>query len=782
MDKKRIVDQMTLKEKVELCDGSDFWHSACLERLSIKRLKMSDGPHGLRCQGDDVDMFGINKSLSSTCFPTAVTAAASWNEELFALEGAAIGKEALKEGVSVVLGPACNIKRNPLGGRNFEYISEDPYLSGKMAAAFIRGQQSVGASSCVKHFALNNQEYKRQNSDSLVDDRTAREIYLYPFELAVKEGAPDALMCAYNLINGVHASDNSFLLSDLLRDEWGFDGVVITDWGAMNDRIEAFKAGCDLNMPGGSGYMGRAVRDAVKDGRLDEEKINASVRRILGLVEKHENDAKPSFSYDEHNALAEEIALQGAVLLKNEGALLPLDRKSKVCLIGAMAKDMRYQGSGSSHINPISLTDIAEEMSFLPYYPCGDANGNVSDEDIRTAINAAREHESAIVVVGLPDVFESEGFDREHMCLPTGYNKLVDAVTSANGNTVIVLVGGSVVELPWADRVRSILFMGLSGQAGGRAAVKLIFGERSPSGKLTESWPMKYDDVVSRETFGVKDVEYREGIFVGYRYYDSAELDLRFPFGHGLSYSSFDYGNATVEGNTVRLTVKNSGAYSAAEIVQLYVAASCDGVYRPRRELKGFARVELDVGEEKEIVFSLDERSFSVWDNGWVIPEGEYTVEIGASSRDIRRTAKIVPRVMKAVEPSNADAWYFEPKGLPSRSAWESIMGRSVTPRAEKKKGEFDMDSTCLEMKDSAWIMRLQYRITEMILARSFGGKKDKSDPAYKMMLNSSSDGSMRSLVINSQGMMSENSARMLLALANGQYFGAIKALFKRYK
>lgn len=559
MKMKEAISEMSLQKKIAFCTGADFWHTKALPQYDIPAIMMSDVPHGLRCQKGEADMIGVNKSLPATCFPTAVTAGATWNRELYAAEGEAIGQEALAAGVPVVLGPGCNIKRNPLGGRNFEYISEDPYFAGEMAAAFIRGQQSTGAASSLKHFAANSQEYKRQNGDSQMDERTLREIYLAAFEIAVKEEHPGTVMCAYNRINGVHCSDSKKLLTDILRSEWGFDGTVVTDWDALNDRIRGFQAGCDLNMPGGSRFMERSAMEAAKNGILSEKDIDASVERILRLVEKAQ-EAKPSpVDWDAHHALAQTIVEQGAVLLKNEGGILPLSSPDLV-LIGHMAKEMRYQGSGSSHINPTRLVNLTDAMPSVPFVDCCDAQGNVTEDALREAVQAAKAHEIAVVVAGLPEIYESEAFDRAHMGLPEGHNRMIEAVAAANPNTVVVLLGGSAMELPWADKVKAILYAGLPGQAGGQAIANLLAGKANPSGKLTETWPISYSDVISKDTFGKRNTEYREGIYVGYRYYDKAVKAVRYPFGHGLSYTTFTYSDLKVDGKAVSVCVTNSGA------------------------------------------------------------------------------------------------------------------------------------------------------------------------------------------------------------------------------
>ncbi len=780
MDIQKIISGMTLEEKISLCTGADFWHTKEMPRHGIPAVMMSDGPHGLRCQAAEADMIGVNESLPATCFPTAVTAGATWNRELYAAEGEAIGKEGAAAGVSVVLGPGCNIKRNPLGGRNFEYISEDPYFAGKMAASFIRGQQSVGVASSVKHFAVNNQEYKRQNGDSQLDERTFREIYLTPFEIAVKEGKPGTVMCSYNKINGIHASDSKELLTDILRTQWGFDGLVVTDWGALNDRIAGYQAGCDLNMPGGSRFMEKAAAEAVRMGKLDEACIDRAVERILRLAALSQAIAKPEIDWDAHHDLALRIAEQGAVLLKNEDHILPLC-ESNMVLIGCMSASLRYQGSGSSHINPTKKINLTDAMPGVPCCPCGDKYGHVTEQDLRDAAEAVKKQKIAVVVVGLPENYESEAFDRDHMRLPEGHNKLVEAVAKANPNTVVVLLGGSAMELPWADRVKAILYMGLPGQAGGEAAANLLTGKANPCGKLTETWPMSYEDVISKDTFGNKNTEYREGIYVGYRYYDKAGKAVRYPFGYGLSYTSFEYSDLRVQDRIVSVKIQNTGSASGGEVVQLYIAPPKSGIFRPVRELKGFERVELEPGESKTVEFTLDDRSFAIWNDGWKIPGGAYTVQIGASSRDIRleQTMEIAGEEI-AIPAWHTGSWYETLAGTPGREEWEKLMGHPVPIISEPKKGQFTMDSTCKEMKDHSLVMKIQYMVTENIIAKSFGGKKDLSDPGYKMMLTCSTDCPLRSTIISGGGAMSDSLAQGLLYMANGHYIKGIAAMLKK--
>ena len=778
MDIKKILSEMTLEDKISLCTGKDFWRTKAMEQYGISSITVSDGPHGLRCQSGEADMIGINQSIPATCFPTAVTAGATWNKELYYKEGEAIGKEAAALGVSVVLGPGCNIKRNPLGGRNFEYISEDPYVAGKMAASFINGVQSVGVGTSLKHFAVNNQEFKRMNGDSRLDDRAFREIYLAPFETAIKEGKPSTVMCSYNKINGIHASDNKQLLTDILRDEWGFDGLVMTDWGALNDRVAAFRAGCDLNMPGGSDYMNSEALLAVQKGELDEAYIDASVERILRLVEHSAKIKKCEVNFDEHHALAKKIATEGAVLLKNDDNILPISENDCV-LIGSMARNIRYQGSGSSHINPTKLSSVRDFMSNAAFCDVGNDVGDISPEEIKQAVGMAKEKKTAVLIIGLPDSYESEAFDREHMRMPDGYIALVDAVSEANPNTAVVLLGGSVMELPFADKVKAILYMGLPGQAGGEAVADILLGRANPSGKLTESWPISYKDVISRDTFGVRDPEYRESIYVGYRYYDKANKSVRYPFGHGLSYTSFEYSNLEINGKNVNISIKNTGYMAGSEVVQLYVAPKNEGYFRPVRELRGFDKVYLVPGESKTISFTLDDTSFAIWSNGWKVPSGEYIIEIGSSSRDIR-LAESITVSGENLEWSCPNSWYQTLLGNPTREEWEKLMGRSVPLSVEPRKGEFTMDNSCLEMKNHSFMMWVQYLVTKSIVSKRIEGKKDMSNPTYKMMITSAVDCPMRSAVINSGGMMGESLARGMVLMANGKLIKGIVAMIKK--
>lgn len=767
MDGESIIKRMTLREKILFCTGADMWHTKRIMRLGIGRITMSDGPHGMRFQGDIKGIAGMNTSAPATCFPAAVTAGASWDEELLFEMGATIGKEAHDLGVDIVLGPGCNIKRNPLCGRNFEYFSEDPYLSGVLAAAHVHGLQSEGVSACIKHFCANNQEAHRQSSDSEIDERALREIYLAPFEAVVKTAKPDTLMCSYNMINGTYASDNSRLLNDILRKEWGFSGLVMSDWGALNDRIAAFRAGCDLCMPGGSKYMLKQTIKAVKSGELDERYIDESVRRILRVYEKYvERDTKKRAHFPTHHVSAQRVAEEGAVLLKNDG-ILPLSADD-ICLIGHMCEETRYQGSGSSHINPHKQVHIRDAFPDTPYFACCDELGAADDAAIEKAAQLASRHKIAVIVAGLPECIESEGFDRENMRLPDGHNAMIRAISAANPNTVVVLLGGSSMELPWEKSVRAILYMGLPGQAAGTALFRLLTGEISPSGKLTETWTNTLRDVHTH-SFGERAVEYRESIYVGYRYYDTAHIPVRYPFGHGLSYTSFSYDNLSLTASGAELDVTNTGNVKAAEIVQLYVHAHGSPVHRPEKELKGFARVELAAGETKRVKFTFEERTFAVWNDGWRTYGGRFTVMLGASSHDIRLSAEMTVSGEKMLmQKEEKSTWYDAPTPqTPPRDEWLSLMKQPPKEHKMKQNGEFDMNSSCLDMYEYSWVMRVLYKLITWLVKRRVKGAADKSNPEFRMMFTSTVECPMRTIVISSCGLVGEWFVRLLLRFAN---------------
>ena len=770
------IEKLTLEELIALGSGADAWHTKAFPLAGIPALQMNDGPHGLRKLIDDTELADNNRSVPATCFPTAVLSACSWDPALLEELGRAIGEEAAANGVGLLLGPGTNIKRNPLCGRNFEYFSEDPVLAGKLAAAFIRGVESTGVGACLKHFACNSQEYKRFNSDSVMDERTLREIYLSAFETAVKEGKPSALMCAYNKLNGEHCSDSRKLLTEILRDEWGFDGMVVTDWGAMNDRVLGYQAGCDLNMPGGTAYQEKETAEAVRAGVLDRELVRRSAERILRLADRAQavQRSRPPFDAESHHALAGRIAVESAVLLKNKDAVLPISEKTDVLFIGPMAEQLRFQGGGSSHINPLRLSQIRELRPDVPFVMGCPLDGSSDKKLLQEAKKAAKKAGVPILFLGLPDIAESEGFDRVSMKMPEGYVQLIEAVAEVNPHTVVVLCCGSPVEMPWADRVKAILFAGLSGEAGAEAILDLLFGRANPCGKLAESWPLRYEDCVSSSFFGTghKDAHYREGIYVGYRYYEKLGTEVRYPFGYGLSYTTFSYSHLKIEGDTVSCRVKNTGRMDGAETVQLYISPPEGRSCRAPFELKRFQKVFLKRGETKEVSFALDERCFSVWDGGWVVPAGTYGVHVGGSLRDLALHDRIEKNGVEWNGVTVPD-WYFEPKGAPSHTDFEHLLGR---PAAEKRaeKGCYTMDNTLVEMKEDSLTAKLLFSLIGMGMRKR---SADKDSPEFQMALNSTLDAPLRSLQIFIGRRDLPFDA--LLALINGHAFEAVKLLRK---
>lgn len=664
-DIKKLVAQMTLEEKAGLCSGRDTWHTKGIERLGVPSIMMTDGPHGLRKQRASADHLGLFDSVPSTCFPSAAGVASSWNRQLIERMGQALGKECQAEGVSVLLGPGANIKRSPLCGRNFEYFSEDPYLSSEMAAHHVKGVQSEGVGASLKHYAANNQEHRRMTSDSIVDERTLREIYLASFEGAVKQAQPWTVMCSYNKVNGEYAAEHEWLLTTVLKEEWGHEGFVVSDWGAVNDRVKSVAAGMELEMPTSHGEGDRKIVEAVRSGALAEEKLDAAVERLLTVIFKAVDQRKSNASYDveAHHQLAREIARESMVLLKNDEGILPLAKNGKIAVIGALAKRPRYQGSGSSLIHPTKLDDVVEEIAasagahaqvlYAQGYELD--HDSVNDTMAAEALQVAREADAAVLFAGLPNRYESEGFDRMHLRMPANQVALIEALAAVQPNLVVVLCNGAPIEMPWLDQTKGVLEAYLGGQALGGAVADLLFGDANPSGKLAETFPVQLSDNPSYLFFpGEGDrVEYREGLFVGYRYYDKKQMKPLFAFGYGLSYTTFAYSNLTVDktkmtdADTLRVTVNvmNTGQRAGQEIVQLYVRDVESSVIRPLKELKGFEKVALEPGEEKSVAFTLSKRDFAYYDvdaGDWVVETGEFEILIGRSSEQIELSQTVV--------------------------------------------------------------------------------------------------------------------------------------------
>lgn len=814
---KDIIEKMTLVEKIALCSGANYWTTKAFPQHGIPSIRVNDGPHGLRRQKDDADNLGINDSIPATCFPTACATSASWDRDLLREMGEALGEEALQEGTAVLLGPGINIKRNPLCGRNFEYFSEDPYIAGELASAWISGVQSKGIGVSLKHFAGNSQENHRLCSDSIIDERALREIYLAAFEMAVKQAKPATVMCAYNLLNGTYCSDNKYLLTDVLRHEWGFDGTVMTDWGAMNNRVEAFKAGLDLEMPGSGGFFDEEVLDSVLNGELSEDLINQSVDRILSLIISATNNKKENYKYniEEHHQIARKIAAGSAVLLKNDNNILPIDKNKKVAIIGSLAKNFRYQGAGSSKITPHKISNVLDGLnensvaySYYEGYKGNTANAKLMEE----AVQGAKDCDLAIIIAGLTDDFESEGFDRESLDIPESQLQLISAVAKANQNVVVVLLGGSPVTMSWIKEVKAVLNMYLSGQAGGLAIADILTGKVNPSGKLAETYPLSYADVICSDTYGInpKQVLYKESIYVGYRYYDIVNKEVLFPFGFGLSYTNFEYSDLKITGIapnevSVSLKLKNIGTFAGAEVVQLYIGKPKGGIFCPQKELKDFAKVFLNAGEEKEIVFKLNKRSFSYYDvneKDWVTQNGEYSIYIGASSRELLLNSMIEIAgeavshgELKSIdsqkgiknatfESKKADTdlpyvnWYHQLTGKPSQEDFEVLINRKIAPIKKLTKGNFDLSCTIADMMESSMFIRFVHKIIEIVMGIRNGGI-DYSNPTFKMMMETAISVPVKNLILIGDGLLSTKMAKGLIMVTNGNLFRGIWTMMR---
>lgn len=655
---KELIAQMTLDEKAGMCSGLDFWHLKGVERLGIPSVMVSDGPHGLRKQDESGDHLGINDSIKAVCFPPAALSACSFDRDLMHTFGDAIGKEAQAQDLSVVLGPAVNIKRSPLCGRNFEYYSEDPYLAGETAASFIKGVQSHHVGTSIKHFAANNQEFNRMSCSSDVDERTLREIYLPAFETAVKKAQPYTVMCSYNKINGTYASENPWLLTEVLRNDWGFEGYVMSDWGAVNDRVEGLKAGLELEMPTSGGINDREIVAAVKDGTLDEAILDQAVERILRIIFLYtDNRETQEFALEEDHKLAKKIAEESMVLLKNED-ILPLSKHEKIVVIGEFAVKPRFQGGGSSHINSWKVESAVEavkeiaEVTFARGFE--DDVDEVNEELQNEAIRIAQEAEIAVIFAGLPDNFESEGYDRKHLNLPNCQNALIEKICNVQKNTIVVLHNGSPVTMPWKDRVKGIVEAYLGGQAVGKAAVNILYGNVNPSGRLAETFPLRLEDTPCYLTYGkgVDEAVYSEGVFVGYRYYTSKKQEVLFPFGYGLSYTTFTYSNLKLDKSamtdkevlTVSVDLENTGKRTGKEVVQIYVAPGESETARPVKELRAFDKIELAPGEKKTVVFELGARAFAYWNteiHDWFVESGVYEIQVGKNAEDVLLSASV---------------------------------------------------------------------------------------------------------------------------------------------
>ena len=650
MENVDLIKKMTLEEKASLCVGGSYWKSKGIERLGISEIVMSDGPHGLRFSKLDPKKLGLNDSEVSTCFPTGATIANTWNKELVYKLGKALGLEARSKGINIILGPAINIKRSPLCGRNFEYFSEDPYLTGILGSMYVNGVQSENVGVCVKHFACNNQENRRMTVNVVVDERTLREIYLKAFQMIVKNSKPWSIMSAYVRLNGVYCTENKYLLDDILRKEWGFNGIVISDWGAENDRVSGIKAGQELEMPAGSGDGVNEIINAVKSGEIKESELDKIVDRILTIALRGKNNKIKQYNQEKHHKLAEEIAEDAIVLLKNENNILPISKNKKIALIGDMAEKPRYQGAGSSRINAYKIENIIENFKinglnfeFAKGYERIE-DGRKDKHLIKEAVEIAKNSDYAIIFAGLTENYESEGLDRVSLNIPENQNKLINEVCRVNKNVIIVLQNGSPIQMPWINKVKAVVTGYLGGEASGLSMYNCLVGNINPSGKLAESYPMKLEDTPCYKNFPGSEVscEYKESIYVGYRYYDKIKKEVLFPFGFGLSYTEFKYSKLKIEQikNTLKVSfkIKNIGKVKGKEIAQVYVSQKEPIIFKPEKELKGFEKIELEPGEEQEVVIKLDRSSFeyyNVKEKKWSVENGKYYILIGKSSRNI---------------------------------------------------------------------------------------------------------------------------------------------------
>ena len=793
----KTIAQMTLEEKASLCSGLNFWYMKGIERLGIPSIMLTDGPHGLRKQDGAADHLGLNVSVPATCFPTASALAATWNRDLVYQVGVALGEECRQEKVGVILGPGANIKRSPLCGRNFEYFSEDPYLTGEIAKSHIRGVQSQGIGTSLKHFAANNQETRRMTTNSVVDERALREIYLAGYEIAVKEAQPWTVMCSYNRINGTYASDNHYLLTEILKEEWGHQGLVVTDWGALNEPVGGLKAGVELEMPGApNGHVARIVA-AVRSAEIDEATLNRAVARILALIEKTSATLAQPFTYDpqSHHNLARRVAGEGAVLLKNEEKLLPLPGGAKVALVGRFAKLPRYQGAGSSMMNPTRLENLLEELGKLIgennilYAPGYTENGSADEALIQQALAAAGQADVVVVCTGLTDMDEVEGVDRSHMRLPAGHAALITRIAAAHKRVVVVLSNGSPIEMPWVEQVPAILEGYLGGQAGAGAIADILTGKVNPSGKLAETFPLRLEDTPARPYPSTPvTVAYRESLYVGYRYYDSASVAVLFPFGHGLSYTRFEYSGLVLSqsGGSVTATfkVKNTGSIAGKETAQLYVRDVASTAFRPEKELKGFVKVDLQPGEEQTVSIALDTRAFAYYDTGsrdWVVEAGDYEILVGASSRDIHLKEGLCLAAgqgkVSPVDKVKLGAYYHPAQtlGFPE-PGFEALLGRPIPGNTPEKQGQYTLNTPLSEMTGS-WIGRQLYKAVCDNIGKMITDKEDT--PTSKLLLATQKELPMRSMLMFGGG-LTRSRLEALLLIINGHFFKGLFGLFKK--
>ncbi len=786
---------MSLEQKAAFVSGYDYWHLEEAPELGLPKIMITDGPHGLRKANPDKKSstggIGLGNSVPSTCFPPAATSSCSWDPELLKQEGEAMGEECLKEKVSTILGPGTNIKRAPVGGRNFEYFSEDPLLAGECAAAVINGVQSKGVGTSLKHFAANSQEAFRMVVNEVVDERTLRETYLTAFEIAVKKAQPWTVMNSYNRINGVYASENEWLQEEVLRKEWGFEGLIVTDWGASVDRIPGLKAGTDLEMPCSGDLNTNRIIAAVKDGTLDEKILDERVDKVVDLIVKSKPALEKTYTYDvdAHHAIAQKIAEGSMQLLKNDDGILPLKAGQKVAVIGEMAKAPRFQGAGSSVINPTKLSNAFDELQKLGvdvsyaqgYYKSAptkkDKDRKTNEELLVEAKEAAAKADVAVVFVGLTEEFEGEGYDREGIEIPAEHNDLVAAVAETNPNTVVVIAGGSVILMPWLKKVKGLLNSGLGGQAGGIAVANILTGKVKPSGKTSETYPRAFEDNPTYGNFpgGPVTSEHRESVYIGYRYYDSADIDVEFPFGYGLSYTTFEYSDLKLSSDnikdtdtvTVSFKIKNTGSVDGAEIAEVYVADKESTIFRPKKELRGFKKVFLKAGEEKEVSVELSKRAFAFYNvelGDWMVETGEFDILVGASSRDIKLTASMtVESTVSAPIPDyrkTAPNYYNNVANI-TREDFAAVYGELPNPEIDKSK-KIDLYCCLNDARHTKWGGKL-CRLIEKIMS----GMGSDANGDGKMLAAMATQIPVRNFISMSMGAFSPKQAEGLLKMLN---------------
>jgi beta-glucosidase len=730
MKYKTLIEKMTLAEKASLMSGENFWNTKAIERLGVPSIMLTDGPHGLRKQAGKADHLGLNKSVAATCYPTAATLANSWDRELIAEMGTYLAKECISEEVNVILGPGLNIKRNPLGGRNFEYFSEDPYLTGELAAAMVQGIQSQGVGACAKHFAVNSQEHMRMTIDEIVDERSLREIYLEGFRKVITQSQPKVIMSSYNKVNGTFANENQHLMNDILYDEWQYKGVMVTDWGGNNDRVAGLKAKNQLEMPSTNGITDQEIITAVENGQLEESIVDDAVDHLLELIFTSQaiNEKQISIDYEVHHEKAVEIAKQSIVLLKNDAGILPIADQRKVAVIGEFAAKPRYQGAGSSLINPTKLPNALEVLQHSSINISGYAQGfkrmgGKSDGLLQEAVRLAEHAETVLLFVGLDESSEAEGVDRKNLRLPENQLAVIEAVTKINPNVVVIIAGGGVIEMPFAQKVKGILHTYLPGQGGAEALREILTGNENPSGKTSETFPLHYEDTPSAPFYPGKEAtaEHREGLFIGYRYFTTVEKPVLFPFGYGLSYTTFEYQDLTIDGATVSFDVTNTGEIAGKEIAQLYIEKKDTQIFRAKKELKDFQKVYLKPGETKTITFELDPHDFeyfSIKENSWQTEAGQYDIQIGSSVEAIHLNETITidgKQLIDEYTPNEFPDYFAGKVQQVTDHEFKELLGYQPPEKLWDPQKPLGMNDTIAQARYKHWLGKATYGLVAII-------------------------------------------------------------------